>query len=122
MSRGPGNVSRRMAAQLPAPAVGAPNLNLIGGVWKSAAQGETFQDRNPANTDELVGVFPRSRPDDVNAAVAAAQKAFATWRLVPAPQRGALLRKCADILAQRKEETAVLMAREMGKPLVEARG
>src|SRR6185436_20152736 len=100
----------------------APNLNLIDGKWVPAAKGETFQDRNPANTDELIGVYPRSREADIAAAVAAAKKAFESWRLVPAPQRGALLRKCADLLAQKKEELSALMAREMGKPLVEARG
>jgi acyl-CoA reductase-like NAD-dependent aldehyde dehydrogenase len=100
----------------------APNLNLIGGKWVPAAAGETFQDRNPANTDELIGVYPRSREADIAAAVAAAKNAFESWRLVPAPQRGALLRKCADILSQRKEDISQLMAREMGKPLIEARG
>src|SRR5690349_16446290 len=54
----------------------APNLNLIGGKWVPAAAGETFQDRNPANTDELIGVYPRSREADVAAAVAAAKSAF----------------------------------------------
>src|SRR5438067_105017 len=122
MSRATSSASRRMSQPVPSPGPFALNQNFIGGRWIGAAKGETFEDRNPANTDDLIGVFPRSREADVDAAVSAAKSAFKSWHLVPAPQRGNLLRKCADVLAQRKEELAVLMAREMGKPLVEARG
>jgi len=100
----------------------APKLNFIGGEWISAAGRQTFENRNPANTDDLLGHFPRSNKDDVAAAVAAAKKAFITWRLVPAPKRGAILRRCAEVLAERKEELARLMTREMGKTITESRG
>jgi alpha-ketoglutaric semialdehyde dehydrogenase len=100
----------------------APQLNYIGGEWQPAQGRETFENRNPSNTDELLGEFPRSRSMDVNAAVDAAEQAFKTWRLVPAPQRGNILRRCAEVLLERKEELAKNMAREMGKPLAEARG
>jgi acyl-CoA reductase-like NAD-dependent aldehyde dehydrogenase len=100
----------------------APRLNFIGGKWLPAESKETFEDRNPANIEEHIGDFPRSRAGDVDAAVAAAKKAFASWRLVPAPQRGNILRRCAEVLASRKSELAKLMAREMGKPFVEAGG
>ncbi|HYG77488.1 MAG TPA: aldehyde dehydrogenase family protein [Planctomycetota bacterium] len=100
----------------------APNLNFIAGQWAPAAGGETFESRSPSNKEELIGHFPRSREVDVNNAVTAAAEAFKSWRLVPAPQRGNLLRRCGEILRERKEAIALLMSREMGKPLVEARG
>ena len=52
----------------------------------------------------------------------AARAAFKTWRLVPAPKRGDIVRKAADLLVARKEEIARLMTREMGKVLLETRG
>ncbi len=100
----------------------APELNFIGGKWQPAKSNETFEDRSPSDTRKMIGRFPRSGAADVDAAVAAAKKAFESWRLVPAPDRGNLLRRCADVLTQRKEELSHLMAREMGKLLTEARG
>src|ERR1700761_3150758 len=99
----------------------APEMNCIAGVWQRARGREAFENRNPANTDELVGHFPRSRGEDIDAAVAAAKAAYPKWSAVPAPQRGALLRSCAEVLKTRKDELARLMSREMGKPLHEAR-
>lgn len=100
----------------------APALNCIAGRWVPARGKEFFEDRNPANTDELVGHFARSRGPDVDAAVAAARAAFPKWSATPAPQRGSLLRACAERLKVHKEELARLMSREMGKCLHEARG
>lgn len=100
----------------------APALNFIGGKWKPASGGGEFEDRSPSDTRALIGRFPRSESVDVDAAAAAASVAFKTWRLVPAPERGSLLRRCADVLTQKKEALARLMSREMGKPLSEARG
>jgi aldehyde dehydrogenase (NAD+) len=100
----------------------APNLNFIAGKWQPAIDGGEFNDHSPSNTRELIGRFPRSLRSDVDAAVAAASNAFKMWRLVPAPERGSLLRRCADVLTQKKEALAKLMSREMGKPLSEARG
>ncbi|HEY3322409.1 MAG TPA: aldehyde dehydrogenase family protein [Planctomycetota bacterium] len=121
MSRATRSAPSKRTIAVPISSV-APALNFIGGNWQTAAEGGVFEDRSPANTDELLGVFPRSRDADVNAAVAAASAAFKTWRLVPAPQRGNLLRRCAELLLQRKAELASLMSREMGKPLSEANG
>ena len=61
--------------------------NLIGGEWAEASTGETFENRNPADTREVVGIFQKSAKADVDAAVEAAKQAFRTWRLVPAPRR-----------------------------------
>ena len=95
--------------------------NYIGGKWIESASGATFERHNPA-TGELVGVFTDSDGRDIDAAVAAASKAFASWRLYPAPKRGELLFKAARILENRKEAYAREMTEEMGKVLDETRG
>ena len=95
--------------------------NYIDGKWVEAVTGETFSRHNPAN-GELVGVYTSSNATDVDAAVAAAKNAFASWRLYPAPKRGEILFKVAHLLEQRKEEFAREMTEEMGKVLTEARG
>ncbi len=96
--------------------------NYIDGAWSDSASGRTFENRNPANWDEVIGTFPLSNKADVDRAVAAARKAFESWRLVPAPKRGDILKKVGDLLTQKKEEIARLMTREMGKVLLETRG
>ena len=95
--------------------------NLINGVWKESNSGETFERKNPA-TGELVGTYTKSTAEDVNEAVAAANEAFKSWRLVPAPKRGEILFKAAQILEQRKDELAAIMTAEMGKVLDETGG
>ena len=96
--------------------------NLINGKWVDAKSGQTFENRNPANWKEVLGVFPKSGKEDVDEAVKAARKAFESWRLVPAPKRGDILRKVGDLLVARKEELARQMTQEMGKVLAETRG
>ena len=96
--------------------------NFIGGQWVASTSGQTFENRNPADTRDLIGHFPRSNAADVAAAVASAQRGFEQWRRTPAPARGDVLRRMGEILVARKEELADLMTREMGKPLAETRG
>ncbi|CUT05838.1 aldehyde dehydrogenase family protein [Candidatus Kryptobacter tengchongensis] len=96
--------------------------NYINGKWVDAKSGKTFENRNPANWDDLIGVFPKSGPEDVEEAVKAARKAYQSWRLVPPPKRADIIKKAADLLVQRKEEIAREMTREMGKILLETRG
>jgi alpha-ketoglutaric semialdehyde dehydrogenase len=96
--------------------------NLIGGKWVSAHSRKTFENRNPAKNRDLVGTFPASDTRDVSDAVAAAKKAFKTWRLVPAPKRAEILFRAGEILSERKEQYARDMTREMGKVLEETRG
>lgn len=96
--------------------------NYIGGKWVEAKSGKTFENRNPANRHDLIGVFPASGPEDVDEAVSAAKRAFLNWRLVPAPKRGEILYRVGELLRQRKEEIARAMTREMGKILKETRG
>ncbi|MBN2542997.1 aldehyde dehydrogenase family protein [bacterium] len=96
--------------------------NYINGEWVDSSSGETFENRNPANHDEVVGIFPKSTQEDADRAIAAAKEAQAKWRLVPAPERGKIMRKVGDLMVQRKEELARLMTREMGKVINETRG
>jgi len=95
--------------------------NFIGGEWVDAASGETFESTSPAD-GELIGIFPKSGADDVDRAVAAAKEAYADWRLVPAPKRGEILYRFAQLLAERKDEVTDLMTHEMGKVAPEAGG
>ncbi len=95
--------------------------NFIDGEWVPAP-GDPFENRSPADRSEVVGRFQNSGPDQVGAAVEAAARAYQSWRKVPAPKRAEYLFRMGEILARRKEEMARDMAREMGKPLREARG
>jgi aldehyde dehydrogenase (NAD+) len=95
--------------------------NFIGGQWVPAKSGQTFDTINPA-TEEVIAPVTRSGAEDVEAAVAAAKKAYASWRLVPAPRRGEILYRVGQLLLERKEQIAQLMTQEMGKVISEARG
>jgi aldehyde dehydrogenase (NAD+) len=99
-----------------------PPTNFIGGDWVPAASGKTFENRNPADGDDLVGAFPLSGPEDVEKAVAAAKAAYPGWRATPAPARAEILYTAGEILKRDKETLARLMTREMGKVLAETRG
>jgi alpha-ketoglutaric semialdehyde dehydrogenase len=96
--------------------------NFINGEWVESVTGQAFEDVNPANRNELVGMFPKSNGEDVDNAVAAAKEAYKSWRLMPAPKRGEILFRAARLLLERKETLAEEMTREMGKVLTETRG
>ncbi len=96
--------------------------NYIGGKWVEASSKRTFENRNPANWDEVIGLFPRSDQGDVARAVSSAQEAFPGWKQVPPPKRGEILGRAGDLLVQHKEDLATLMTREMGKVVKETRG
>ena len=96
--------------------------NFINGEWVEARSGRSFENRNPADHSELIGIFPSSTEADVDDAVDAAKAAYAKWRLVPAPKRAEILYRTAETLVKRKEELARDMTMEMGKPLSETRG
>src|ERR1051325_3055588 len=97
-------------------------LNFIGGQWVPSCTQRTFANINPANTDDVVGLFPASGPQDVNAAFAAAEGAQPTWGALPAPRRGEYLFKAAEILESQLQAAAADMTREEGKTLPEAAG
>lgn len=96
--------------------------NFIGGEWVKSKSNNTFENRNPADTSDLVGTFQLSSQDDVDAAVKAAQAAYPGWRDTPAPERADYMYRVANKLRERKEEIAKLMTREMGKVIAETRG
>ncbi|MBN1504940.1 MAG: aldehyde dehydrogenase family protein [Candidatus Eisenbacteria bacterium] len=96
--------------------------NFINGKWVGARSGEKFENRNPADWDELVGVFPKSGAAEVDEAVEAAEQAFRRWRLVPAPKRAEIIYRAGELLRKHKEEIARDMTREMGKVIQETRG
>jgi len=96
--------------------------NFINGEWVDSRSGQAYENRNPANTDELIGMFVSSNSADVDAAVDAAKAAYESWRLVPAPKRAEILYRAAEMLVHRKEEFSKDMTREMGKVLAETRG
>src|SRR5258707_1411480 len=101
-----------------------PNVykNFIDGEWVESSTDETFENRNPADTRDVVGMFQKSGKKDAYAAVDAAKQAFLKWRLVPAPRRAEIIFLAAEMLAERKEDYARDMTREMGKVLKETRG
>jgi alpha-ketoglutaric semialdehyde dehydrogenase len=96
--------------------------NFINGEWLAPRGNNAIENRNPANTAELVGMFPASTADDTAIAIDAAKAAYEKWRLVPAPKRAEILYRAAEILIQRKEDYSRDMTREMGKVLAETRG
>ncbi len=96
--------------------------NYINGEWVEPKNGKYFQNINPANTNDVIGEFPLSGQEDVDAAVAAAKEAFKKWKRIPAPKRGDIIRKAGDIFTRRKKELGRIMTREMGKPTFETEG
>lgn len=100
----------------------SPFLNYIDGKWTPSHSKKTFVKRNPADRDDVIGEFPDSGKEDVEAAVEAARKAYPAWRGTPAPRRAEILFRVGQKLIERKEALAREMTREMGKVLREARG
>ncbi|MGH7475857.1 MAG: aldehyde dehydrogenase family protein [Longimicrobiales bacterium] len=96
--------------------------NFVAGEWRGPAAGEYFENRNPADREDLIGRFPRSAARDLEGAIVSARRGFEVWRRTPGPARGDVIRRAGDLLAQRKEEIARAMTREMGKVLTETRG
>ncbi|MGH9969413.1 MAG: aldehyde dehydrogenase family protein [Pyrinomonadaceae bacterium] len=112
---------KQYARGVPRPAVKTYN-NFIGGRWVPSESGEVFENINPADTRDVIGRFPLSTNEDVNAAVNAAHEAFDRWRHTPAPRRAEILFRLGEILICNKETFAAGMTREMGKVLKETGG
>ncbi|HZA34719.1 MAG TPA: aldehyde dehydrogenase family protein, partial [Vicinamibacterales bacterium] len=96
--------------------------NFIGGAWVGSSSGRTFETRNPADTDEVIGSYPESDAAVAREAIEAARKAQPIWAAIPAPKRGEILHRAANILESRADAVARDMTREEGKTLPEARG
>jgi alpha-ketoglutaric semialdehyde dehydrogenase len=98
------------------------HFNYIGGKWTPSSGGGYFSRSNPAHPSQSLGEFPSSTPEDVNAAVAAAESAACAWAETPGPQRGAILFRFAQLLEDAKSELAKVITLEQGKALCESAG
>ncbi len=96
--------------------------NFIGGRWLRSASSRVLENRNPANHNDLIGLFPDSTPEEATAAIGAAREAYHGWRRMPAPKRAEILFRAAQLMVANKERFAREMTREMGKVLEETRG
>jgi aldehyde dehydrogenase (NAD+) len=96
--------------------------NLIGGEWRPARGGKTFDDLNPADTRDVVGRCAASDAQDVDDAVEAAARAFPGWAATPAPVRGRFLLQASRLLESQLADVADLLSREEGKTIGEAKG
>ena len=93
----------------------------LNGEWRDALSKESLEIINPA-TEEVIGKVSHARKEDLDIALAAADKAFNSWKNVSAYDRSKILRKAADIVRERADKIATLMTLEQGKPLAEAKG
>ena len=96
--------------------------NFINGEWVESKSGRMSENRNPADTRQVLGVFQKSDAEDVKTAIDSAKEAYKHWRLVPAPKRAEILFRVAEMLVKRKEDFASQMTQEMGKIMKETRG
>ncbi|MBN9444333.1 MAG: NAD-dependent succinate-semialdehyde dehydrogenase [Bosea sp.] len=94
---------------------------LIGGQWRAAGSGRTLDVIDPA-TQEAIGAVPDADGADTRAAVEAAAAAFGGWRARTAAERAALLEAWHALMLEHVEDLALILTREQGKPLAEARG
>ncbi len=95
--------------------------NFINGRWVDSESKDRFESRNPSNTDDILGRFPRSNAKDVDAAVAAARAAFPAWRATSRIKRGEVFDRFVQIVKKDHEQLSRLMSRECGKAINEAR-
>ena len=96
--------------------------NLIGGEWMALSSRELFENRNPADPDDVVGLFPKANVEDARSALSCAQSALPGWANMPPPARGIILDKASQIISSRLDEMAATLTREEGKTLAEAKG
>lgn len=110
-----------MAANVDQLLARVPKGLLIGGQWRDASDGATYDVENPA-TGEVIATLASGTSDDARAAMDAACAVQTEWAATPARERSNILRRAFDLVQERKEDFATLMTLEMGKPLAEARG
>src|SRR3712207_3764523 len=94
--------------------------NFIGGEWVPADSGEVYEVTNPANPSEILGTTPKSAEGETKRAIEAAERALPEWKAMLPSARGAILMEAAGIIESRADELALLMAREVGKPMGES--
>ncbi len=104
-------------------ATGTPRLQqLVGGAWVASTGDGWIDDRNPSDASDLVAYVPEGSPEDAQRAAAAAASAFERWSTITGAARADHLHRWSVAIADRQEELAQAMAREVGKPIGEARG
>src|SRR5213596_1019298 len=96
--------------------------NFIRGEWISKREGREIEVRNPADQDELLGKGILASAREAEAAIAAASEALPAWARMPAPKRGEIIERAADLLRAQQDEVARLLTREEGKTLADAKG
>src|SRR5437870_12187665 len=96
--------------------------NFIRGEWISKREGREIEVRNPADQDELLGNGILASAREAEADIAAASEALPAWARMPAPKRGEIVERAADLLRAEQEEVARLLTRGEGKILVDAKG
>jgi acyl-CoA reductase-like NAD-dependent aldehyde dehydrogenase len=94
---------------------------LIGGEWRQAAAHEEIEVVNPA-TEDVVDTVPAGSPEDVELAVATAQRALRDWSRTDVEKRAGILGRAADLIHEHAKELAATLTSEQGKPLAEAVG
>ena len=90
--------------------------HFIDGRWTDFQADNSFVTKSPA-TGEVLAAFTKGTRQDVRRAIEAAEKALPQWKRTPAPKRGEILLRAADLLRQRKDELGAVVTREMGKVL-----
>src|ERR687888_2334235 len=96
--------------------------NFIGGEWVTSTSKKRVPNLNPANVADVIGEVPLSTREEATVAAEVAARAFREWRKVPAPRRGAIVSRAAQLMIERKEQIARALSREEGKLVSEARG
>ena len=94
---------------------------LIGGQWRAAATGATYDVINPA-TEEVIGTAAQAGPADVDEAITAAEAGLASWRRTDPWTRSRVIRRIGQLIEERREQIARLITLEVGKPIEQSRG
>ncbi|MCS7654033.1 CoA-acylating methylmalonate-semialdehyde dehydrogenase [Pseudomonas aeruginosa] len=94
---------------------------LIDGEWRGSRSRELVEVTDPA-TQDVLALAPKATADEIEQAIASAQRAFETWREVPAPERARLMLRYQHLLKEHHDELGELLARETGKNLADAKG
>ncbi|MFS2219572.1 NADP-dependent succinate-semialdehyde dehydrogenase [Commensalibacter sp. A3DC] len=93
----------------------------IDGQWLNADNGQVIQVVNPA-TDEIIGTVPKMGGNETKKAIKAAQTAQIAWRKKTAKERSVILRRWYELMEENKDDLALILTLEQGKPLAEAKG
>ncbi len=93
----------------------------ISGKWAESTSSQIFETKNPT-TGETLATFPKGTKEDVAKAIDAAEKALPEWKRFPAPKRGEILLRAAQLMRERKDELGSIVTKEMGKAIAEGKG